>query len=183
MKPSSRTPEGQPKHCPVCGKDLKIEPSHPPGDAPCPHCGHLLWFQYMEDSRSPAKRERVQHSFEHARKQMAQENHDYAAELLKQCVLRVSPPRPHSGPHCQSPAHSGIPTPSPLCCPISLARPENATLPASVLIQSRTVSNNPRRGERPTLRGSVQRRSIPHRSATRDKALFVIWMSGEADGR
>ncbi len=45
MKPSSRTPEGQPNHCPVCGKDLKIEPSRPPGDAPCPHCGHLLWFQ------------------------------------------------------------------------------------------------------------------------------------------
>ena len=21
-----------------------IEASHPPGDAPCPHCGHLLWF-------------------------------------------------------------------------------------------------------------------------------------------
>ncbi len=41
---SSRTPEGQPNHCPVCGSDLRIEPSDPPGDAPCPRCGHLLWF-------------------------------------------------------------------------------------------------------------------------------------------
>lgn len=41
---SSRTPEGAPNHCPVCGNALKIEPSTPPGDAPCPNCGHLLWF-------------------------------------------------------------------------------------------------------------------------------------------
>ena len=23
---------------------VRIEPSRPPGDAPCPACGHLLWF-------------------------------------------------------------------------------------------------------------------------------------------
>ncbi len=45
---SSRTPEGHPNHCPMCGSDLRIEPSDPPGDAPCPHCGHLLWFD-LED--------------------------------------------------------------------------------------------------------------------------------------
>jgi hypothetical protein len=28
----------------MCGKDLRIEPSLPTGDAPCPHCGQLLWF-------------------------------------------------------------------------------------------------------------------------------------------
>lgn len=44
MEPSSRTPEGEPNRCPVCGKRLRIEPSRPPGDAPCPHCGHLIWF-------------------------------------------------------------------------------------------------------------------------------------------
>jgi len=44
MEPSTRTPEGEPNRCPVCGKRLQIEPSRPPGDAPCPHCGHLLWF-------------------------------------------------------------------------------------------------------------------------------------------
>jgi anti-anti-sigma factor len=46
MTISSRTPEGTPNRCPVCGSDLKIEPSIPPGDAPCPSCGHLLWFTW-----------------------------------------------------------------------------------------------------------------------------------------
>jgi hypothetical protein len=48
MEPSSRTPEGVPNRCPVCGKRVRLEPSTPPGDAPCPHCGHLLWFQLPE---------------------------------------------------------------------------------------------------------------------------------------
>lgn len=41
---SSRTPEGRPNRCPVCGCELCIEPSQPAGDAPCPQCGVLLWF-------------------------------------------------------------------------------------------------------------------------------------------
>lgn len=41
---SSRTPEGSPNRCPVCGADARVEPSDPVGDAPCPQCGHLLWF-------------------------------------------------------------------------------------------------------------------------------------------
>ncbi len=44
MTISSRTPEGAPNRCPVCGNSICIEPSIPPGDAPCPHCGSLLWF-------------------------------------------------------------------------------------------------------------------------------------------
>jgi tetratricopeptide (TPR) repeat protein len=36
---------------------------------------------------SPAKRKRLQKLFEHASKQMAQEEHDYATELFEQCVL------------------------------------------------------------------------------------------------
>lgn len=36
---------------------------------------------------TPAKRKRLQKIFEHASKQMAQENHDYATELFEQCVL------------------------------------------------------------------------------------------------
>ena len=44
MKPSSRTPEGEPNRCPVCGHDVSVEPSLPPGDATCPFCGNLLWF-------------------------------------------------------------------------------------------------------------------------------------------
>jgi PTS system fructose-specific IIA component/PTS system nitrogen regulatory IIA component len=44
VEPSSRTPEGQPNVCPVCGHEIVIQPSIPAGDAPCPYCGHLLWF-------------------------------------------------------------------------------------------------------------------------------------------
>ena len=44
MNISSRTPEGEDNRCPVCGNALKLEPSRPPGDAPCPFCGTLLWF-------------------------------------------------------------------------------------------------------------------------------------------
>jgi len=44
MNLSSRTTEGLPNECPVCGKKVWIEPSVPPGDAVCPHCGNLLWF-------------------------------------------------------------------------------------------------------------------------------------------
>ena len=41
----TRTPEGEPNHCFVCRRDVVIEPSTEPGrDAPCPYCGHLLWF-------------------------------------------------------------------------------------------------------------------------------------------
>lgn len=41
---STRTPDGEPNFCPVWGSAVSIEPSRPPGDAPCPKCGHLLWF-------------------------------------------------------------------------------------------------------------------------------------------
>lgn len=41
---SSRTPEGSPQHCPLCQAEVRLEPSAPLGDAPCPHCGCLLWF-------------------------------------------------------------------------------------------------------------------------------------------
>jgi acyl carrier protein len=44
MKPSSRTPEGLPSRCPLCGAETNLEFSHPAGDAPCPECGHLLWL-------------------------------------------------------------------------------------------------------------------------------------------
>jgi mannitol/fructose-specific phosphotransferase system IIA component (Ntr-type) len=44
MEPSTRTPEEEPNYCPVCRHWVQIEPSRPPGDAPCPQCGHLLWF-------------------------------------------------------------------------------------------------------------------------------------------
>ena len=45
---SSRTPEGTPNRCPVCGTHMRIEPSAPSGDAPCPCCGHLVWFTWED---------------------------------------------------------------------------------------------------------------------------------------
>ena len=44
MTISSRTPEGLPHVCPICGGESRIEPSFPAGDSPCPRCGHLLWW-------------------------------------------------------------------------------------------------------------------------------------------
>ena len=42
--PPLRTPDGQPNSCPVCGNAITVEPSWPPGDAPCPKCGQLVWY-------------------------------------------------------------------------------------------------------------------------------------------
>jgi acyl carrier protein len=44
MSVSSRTPEGYPSVCPLCGAATNLEFSDPSGDAPCPSCGHLLWL-------------------------------------------------------------------------------------------------------------------------------------------
>ncbi len=52
MNPSSRTPEGIPNRCSVCGKRVHISPSRPSADAPCPHCGSLLWFEAQKADRS-----------------------------------------------------------------------------------------------------------------------------------
>ena len=42
---SSRTPEGEGNCCPVCRATSWMEPSaYPNRDAPCPCCGHLLWY-------------------------------------------------------------------------------------------------------------------------------------------
>ena len=46
---SSRTPEGTPNRCPICGAAICVEPVQPPGDAPCPNCGTLLWFSKLPD--------------------------------------------------------------------------------------------------------------------------------------
>jgi hypothetical protein len=56
---SSRTPEGEPGHCPVCGNDCRLEPSWPNGDGPCPYCGHLLWFDQMDEEGVRSAREVV----------------------------------------------------------------------------------------------------------------------------
>src|SRR5205085_2796975 len=43
MPISSRTPEGEPADCPVCGQIVVLDPSPSLGDAPCPSCGSLLF--------------------------------------------------------------------------------------------------------------------------------------------
>jgi hypothetical protein len=44
MTISSRTPEGWPHQCSICGKVAALEPCYPGGDAVCPNCGHLSWL-------------------------------------------------------------------------------------------------------------------------------------------
>jgi signal recognition particle GTPase len=52
MTISSRTPEGRPNRCPVCRRRLKLSPSWPSADAPCPRCGSLVWFPTGHTSRT-----------------------------------------------------------------------------------------------------------------------------------
>ena len=44
MNVSSRTPEGTPHECPLCGAVSNLEPAFPGGDAVCPACGQLVWW-------------------------------------------------------------------------------------------------------------------------------------------
>lgn len=44
MTIASRTPEGFPSQCPLCGQPAEIDFSDPADDAPCPHCGYLIWL-------------------------------------------------------------------------------------------------------------------------------------------
>ncbi|HEV3164238.1 MAG TPA: hypothetical protein VGZ22_09430 [Isosphaeraceae bacterium] len=50
---SSRTPEGTPHWCPVCGEGSLMEPSRPFQDAPCPTCGCLLSYNNASEGRTP----------------------------------------------------------------------------------------------------------------------------------
>jgi hypothetical protein len=55
---SSRTPEGSSGRCAICGAGVCIDPSFPPGDAPCPSCGSLIWFSPVS-ARRKGRRERI----------------------------------------------------------------------------------------------------------------------------
>lgn len=44
MTPSSRTPEGSPHCCNVCGKSVVLDDASPIRDATCPYCGSLIWL-------------------------------------------------------------------------------------------------------------------------------------------
>jgi acyl carrier protein len=57
---SSRTPEGIPHRCPVCGQMSATEPSYPGGDSCCPRCGQLLWwFQHRLTRRTDIAPEQI----------------------------------------------------------------------------------------------------------------------------
>lgn len=43
MDISTRTSEGIPSDCPVCGKQMIVSACTPLGDATCPHCGFLIY--------------------------------------------------------------------------------------------------------------------------------------------
>lgn len=49
---SSRTPDGWSNRCHFCGNAILIEPSAETLDAPCSHCGCLLWFMESQTSMS-----------------------------------------------------------------------------------------------------------------------------------
>src|SRR5713101_4986302 len=72
MTISSRTPEGEPNYCPICKSLISIEPSHPPGDAPCPKCGHLLWFGETSSGMHCYDREAVTMILERLRRILAE---------------------------------------------------------------------------------------------------------------
>jgi hypothetical protein len=59
---SSRTPEGWPILCPTCGLVSRLEPSDPGGDAPCPGCGQLLWFDRPTDHQPTGAPAAIEHS-------------------------------------------------------------------------------------------------------------------------
>jgi acyl carrier protein len=66
MMISSRTPEGVPHRCPVCGNESAVEPSDPGGDACCPSCGHLLWWfrdRLVRDAGTAPERVMLSSSF------------------------------------------------------------------------------------------------------------------------
>ncbi len=44
MTISTRTPEGDPLKCVVCGKEHLVLSSNPPGDSVCPTCGSHSWI-------------------------------------------------------------------------------------------------------------------------------------------
>jgi tetratricopeptide (TPR) repeat protein len=89
MLPSTRTPEGEPNRCQVCGKEFRLEPSRPPGDAPCPNCGSLMWFgapSVRNTSRDSAKHDAL---FYHACQEIDNGDVDVAIAMLRFLASRA----------------------------------------------------------------------------------------------
>ena len=49
MEIATRTSEGSPSECALCGKQMIVAACFPIGDATCPHCGSLLYPQLKRD--------------------------------------------------------------------------------------------------------------------------------------
>lgn len=102
MNPASRTPEGDHRRCSVCGNDVVIEPSRPANDAPCPHCGELLWFDPVdeilreygiectgpEEQDEDSKRNSGE-CYRRGSEAMSKEDWDFATRMYVQCVQLV----------------------------------------------------------------------------------------------
>jgi hypothetical protein len=56
---ASRTPEGEPAECGICGIDIWIEPSLESRDGVCPNCGSLVWFRTREPIRPTDRQMKV----------------------------------------------------------------------------------------------------------------------------
>ena len=84
MQPSTRTPEGDHQRCPICGNEVRIDPTRPPGDAPCPHCGALLWFD--EHDPSPLD-SRVASLWQRANSALAADRLELAELCLRRAII------------------------------------------------------------------------------------------------
>ncbi len=46
MSGLASTLQGLPPCCPICGAVYRAEPADPAAAAPCPVCGHLVWYEW-----------------------------------------------------------------------------------------------------------------------------------------
>jgi anti-anti-sigma regulatory factor len=46
MSGLASTLQGLPPCCPICGAVYRAEPADPIAPAPCPVCGHLVWYEW-----------------------------------------------------------------------------------------------------------------------------------------
>jgi hypothetical protein len=51
MLPSTRTPEGEPLRCSICGQEHLVLLSAPPNDSVCPSCGSHAWIVVEDPNR------------------------------------------------------------------------------------------------------------------------------------
>jgi hypothetical protein len=56
---STGSPGDEQGYCVVCGQFVRVDPSRPPGDAPCPICGSLLWITPLDSGASLRKGDAV----------------------------------------------------------------------------------------------------------------------------